>query len=127
MKLFYTDALKSAWMAREFGVKFNGSDSLHSDLEWRANSGWWSLQSSEDYRDQKYDCGGEKFLVHKDSEHIFKPQEWDIGRDKINGALCMHKWVGSFHLWTSYDPSEGITDDIEIILRNNTAFHAPMR
>ncbi len=81
MKLFYTDALASAYMAREFGVKYIFSnpdlDGLFEPAEFPNNMVDDDGVMWHDIDDDAYDMY-EKLYIHPDSYHIFELMVGDV-------------------------------------------------
>lgn len=129
-KLYYTDPLKAAWMAREFGVEYtnfaennvrpqdmvlsilyNGKimQGLKTSTAWRDNT------TGEIYGQTQRD----KFTIHPNSCRIFEPQEWDVGFN-ADGLLIQY-YEG---MWR-YQNEPSLTPLDEIISRNGKAFFTP--
>ena len=95
-KYYYTDPLKAAYMAREFGVRFwNGEHELHHlpfvDAEAEGRN-----------------------IIHPDSEHIFSPIEWD----------CMLSDGGALFRFMS--APDGVKfKECSTIMRDNKHFFTP--
>ena len=71
-KLFYTDPLVAAYMAREFGVKV-----LVENPAWGVGGHIWS-DSPNDIYNGWIEFDGEEGNIHPDSHHIFEPQKVDM-------------------------------------------------
>jgi len=64
VRYYYNDALKAAWMAREFGVKFQ----------------WPSGDKLYDYGSDWRNFTANFLYIHPDSLHILEPQVGDLWR-----------------------------------------------
>ena len=106
-KLYYTDPLKAAWMAREFGVVIEQAR-CKSSIEWEQDF----------YKSICYDAmlrHDKTYYIHPDSYHVFEPVEGDmVGYYDLDG-LFAGKIIGKF----------GTFKYKTIIQRNNTAFFHP--
>jgi len=75
-KLYYTDPLKAAYMAREFGVKLlfiehYGDDKWETEITWEG-----IIKTAARYGIGTYELS--RLYVHPDSLDIFKPKEGDL-------------------------------------------------
>lgn len=100
-KMYYTDILKSAWMVREFGVKFyTGAESIADG----------------------------KFHIDPQSQYIFEPQvrdvvQWSLYKGKfIEEVLTAEAHEDLLEALASGDKS---VSDIKIIQRNGKPFFMP--
>ena len=108
-KYFYTDPLKAAWMAIEFGMKFQEGLSARFLL----------LDAASQLRDKKY--GSCFYYIRRDNLHIINPIKDDIGETK-NGVFGIYHPFGNKGFFTD----EGIKlEECEIIRRNKKAFFMP--
>lgn len=107
-KMYYTDPLKAAWMAREFGVKLQ-------DVHGKTISELDSIQRYCNY--------GFTLYIHPDSYSIFEPVEGDKDEDgwifdwdtDDNGRVA----------WWSRGTEYVLPTYKQIARRNNTAFFMP--
>jgi len=124
VKLYYTDPLAAAYMAREFGVKFanNNSDSpARMDII-------TTFSSMDNHVSTIVDCCGievdlsdnEEIYIHPDSLHIFEPMDGDIGLD--THRIANHFEDGD---WTQLGYRGLPNHPVKIIRRNNKPFHWP--
>ena len=116
-KLYYTDPLAAAYMAREFGIRLEG------DIKWYNCADWASKSLADDRNNEIY--------IHPDSYHIFEPKmgdivEWDglmfgivIGKDESDDTIGVQH--GESDVYTI--PSE----ELGIIQRNNKPFFNPQK
>lgn len=113
-KLYYTDPLKAAWMAREFGVVFISS-CTDDTLDWENDFCEVSPQG--------WNCS--KLYIHPDSLSIFEPMEGDVGESEDGQLVEFRKgeWVQiDGHDLAQYHPPVG---KISIIRRDKKSFEAP--
>ena len=112
-KLFYTDPLKAAFMAREYAVKFKDGDSFQSAIEVANNA---SLHPN---------IG---FYIHPDSLSIFEPKEYDIVTAEFEDKVAigeMANYGQIFHIYGILMSSE--YDSASIIQRDGKVFFMPER
>lgn len=115
-KLFYTDPLKAAWMAREFGVKFishGGADLIYN--------------GGDDF--SVIDCPrghyvGEYYHVSPDSLPIFEPKVGDKDEDGYVYEEKKLAWLRKDGLYDN-DPVYGYRHTSEIAKRDNKPFFMP--
>lgn len=78
MKMYYTDPLRAALMAREFGVKFNFEE-MRQDYESGGLKAKRSLKKIKSWKtiiEIGKHC--DKFYIHPDSLALFEPREGDM-------------------------------------------------
>lgn len=111
--MYYKDPLKAAYMAREFGVKYNKPKFYkhYSDYISARLFELWNGSESERRK-------GFKLTVHPDSEHIFEPQEGDL-TEWSGGKNCEVRWRA---IVTNI---ENCLTNEKIIQRDNKAFFTP--
>ena len=109
-KLFYTDPLAAAIMAREFGVKIYSGDLI-------ANNIWTWRDAAAAASELIGNFEGEILGIHPDSYHVFEPQVGDMCEVHINSILIVHT------AWRKYIPKTW--DFKQIIQRNNKPFFTP--
>ena len=106
-KLHYTDPLKSAYMAREFGVEFEGSESIRI-----TDTILGKIVSPIVYH------------IHPNSLHIFEPIEGDVVSVVEDGTTTHYGILNEDkHIFVSgggLSPNE--YDDLKIIKRNGKHF-----
>lgn len=105
-KLYYTDPLKAAWMAREFGVKFE-QDNFSQGRDWLCGSTLYH--------------GDAPYFIHPDSLSIFEPMEGDL-------VYCHPTDV--YEIWRDekFEPTvvhKSFADLGDIVTRNGKAFFMP--
>lgn len=154
-KLYYTDALKAAWMSSEFGVRYIKSPELP---EWGRYHSNYSIETTISIQ---LECGKQsdssvlyktkafpdypfsgRYFIHPDSLSIFEPMEGDIvqidnffgsidsGCRKISGIRQVDANGGTGPFYDYYDNTRESDwfmpdDPIRIIQRNGKAFFAP--
>ena len=117
MKLYYTDPLASAHMAREFGVKV-----LIENIRYQPDNGEdpykWSSDWTEIIECLNFKSGG----IHPDSYHIFelKPKDLIVVPD----STIPWEVSPQGKYWNDSE-SWGPTDDYKIIQRDNKPFFWP--
>jgi hypothetical protein len=120
-KLYYSDPLISAYMAREFGVLINIDTSnryfTHNESTF-LEYGFKEDDSKVNTWIQYSTCY--KFYIHPDSYDIFEPR----GDDKvINGAGGMFEVNGEGVVYGALGIYDG--GDIDIIIRDGKPFFTP--
>ena len=115
MKLYYTDPLASAYMAREFGVEF-----LKDGLCDEETQCYWKIHVNTKFYNNAVqlmllDKHKIRFIIHPDSLHIFEP---------MNGDLVVNYTVDE-NLYYEWDSRSIFEDGEEIIQRNGKAFFMP--
>ncbi len=104
-KYFYTDPLKAAWMAREYGMEFISS-CTGDNIDW--------ANDFCEVSPQGWNCS--KFYIHPDSLHILGPKVDDIMWWTCGDGLALAQATS---LLIQQDGGR------EIIQRNGKAFFAP--
>lgn len=120
-KLYYTDPLQAAWMAREFGVKFENED----------DAAMFVIEGGDEYAtlsQMQQTITSKKYYIHPDSYHIFEPQEGDVVEYNI---ICdkypLEKRASHCLVTKTMMQTLGAIWVLEeIIQRNNTAFFMPL-
>jgi hypothetical protein len=120
-KLYYTDPLKAAMMARDFGVKYTAGRPVYDKYEQEDYynffehecDGYPECPTREYIRPQ----GLTKWHIHPDSYHIFELKEGDGVKSLISDNIYILQNPLLF--------SEG--DKPITIQRNNTAFFMPIK
>lgn len=111
---YYTDPLKAALMARDYGVRLisRGGAELHN---FGLGIGAKTKLLGIVYHQPPY-------YVTPDSEHIFQPQKNDFGEDAM-GSPCLFNGGE----WVSLAGERGhwVTATVEITRRNGKAFFMP--
>jgi hypothetical protein len=119
-KLYYTDPLKAAMMARDSGVKYTAGRPVYDKYEQEDYynffehecDGYPECPTREYIRPQ----GLTKWHIHPDSYHIFEPQEGDMLL--FDDKPCFTDWASRKR------PYE---DNEQVVMRNNTAFFMPIK
>lgn len=116
-KYFYTDALKAAWMTREFGIKIDGSDVV-------------SIYKDTPIDEYPYEvlCSNAaiktipeiKYYIHPDCHEMLKPQVGDVLQNK--GII--YKDI-KYDVVTNLNAQWIQVKPIIIIQRNGNAFFMP--
>ena len=107
-KLYYTDPLAAAYMAREFGVNIidaDGDSCNHESID-------WAMFIAMDF-DQLY--------IHPDSYHIFEPQVGDLVTHEYYCPECSE----SLTTWGEAFSQQLDSGEYKIIQRNNKPFFWP--
>lgn len=129
MKYFYTCAIKAAYMAKEFGVKYEEEDStkrmIAHNFEGVKATDW---KHPDSYLNMKGNWIEKKFYVAPESEKIFEPKLFDLGHHLDDAPVIYQKevnsgemaWLGSGHHYGLYKDSE-----VEIIKREGKLFFMP--
>lgn len=117
-KLYYTDPLKAAYMAREFGVEMCAAvkDELCGYIySYNYGGDWLSIiLDSKGIRDSAW-AKPENFHVLPEFHHIFEPQQGDI--DSFGAEYSRGVWF--------YGDYEQVYDYAKIIMRNGKHFFMP--
>lgn len=103
MRYFYTDALKAAWMLREFKIGYEGF--LDKNSRW--------CQISDFTKDGKW-------YIHPDCYEILKPQAGDVG---VSGSKALCTYSSATKKWV--DMGCFTYRKVRIIERNGLAFFTP--
>jgi len=115
-KLFYTDPLAAAIMARDFGVKIQGYYNVTKNLGDVLS--WENIMESRHFP---------KYYVHEDSYHIFEPQDGDLGVD-IKGNYAEYILDEDDELyWASIDDELFRQTTAKTIQRDSKPFFNPER
>jgi hypothetical protein len=132
-RLFYTDPLAAAWMAKHFGTAFQCRDresDFFRDIEFTlfANDVHWSAVV--------WELSDRRFYIHPDSLHLLEPQPGDLFRFGERGPVyeCIPDHddsiakLGNIPLPPQWEVSyarEKNRGRIKIIQRNGIAFMLP--
>lgn len=122
-RMYYTDPLKAAWMAREFGVKYH--DTLISPVELTVPD------LMDEIRDNLVDgTAFDNLYIHPDSYSVFEPQEGDVVT--VSNLVAT---IGSISdkttIWGKMVSGKGVRASFydsaidNTIQRNNKAFFMP--
>lgn len=132
-RLYFTCRIKALYMMKEFGVKF----------EWRQKVKCSEYDIFHEYKvgdlisdELKYGKISDAIYVAIESEHIFEPEEGDIGllTEKWSRGeeyyIVERKHWGSLNLKHNYKWFKGkeevcTTKKVEITMRDNTQFFMP--
>lgn len=133
-KLYYTDPLAAAYMAREFGVRFHDENNaveygdnykLYGLLDFIEPVYWPGDEPPVEI--EKYTAAYERYYVHPDSYHIFDPQEGDRDEDGYTYDSKIEAWVSLPHFDENY--GELVTmkgpKESKTARRNNEPFFWP--
>lgn len=106
-KLYYADPLAAAYMANEFGVKYQSEIKMD----------WLSAQS---YTSRgNFSRINKEYYIHPDSLDIFQPKEGDRN---IDGLIYTNgQWIG-----LGYASSAYIYENRDIDKRDNKPFFTPI-
>lgn len=132
-KLFYTDALKAAWMTKEFGVEFYDGSKPSVEGECK------SFHASNNLLYPLVDTHKKvTYYVHPDNYGIFEPKENDLVQYEDGAVQYVRTgWVisndehGVNVTWganlqgTDYHEFLVKPEDVEIIQRDGKAFFQP--
>ena len=116
MKLYYTDPLISAYMAREFGVEI-----LIENPHWITNKDEDAYIFTSDF--QLVLDGWFNGCISDDSLHIFEPMVGDLGIDREGNPSYFDKTQA----WIGYHDNRYALYPVEIIRRNGKHFFTPKR
>lgn len=83
-RLFYTCAIKAAFMAKYFEVRFLSEKG--QVLEFRGTSDFWAQKDQGIYM-------GERFYVHPDSMQVFEPVDGDRDEDGRTYRENVRGWI----------------------------------
>lgn len=127
-KLYYTDPLKAAWMARGFGVKYGIK--YNDRLVWDCVTGggddsWRPMAYIDVVDDIKEGSLKEAYYIHPDSLAVFEPKEGDMGIDST-GRPC-EIFLNNWKLVDGLAEEYGSRPCPPVIIdkRNGKAFFAP--
>lgn len=137
LKLYYTDHLKAAWMAREFGVFIlTGSQHCqHFEHTPRTDGScgydrkcvnWVDEHTKDEILILDDLSDKDKLYIHPDSYHIFEPQVGDVyiatyKADAGNGDFIEEEIIEKL----PFEKRLKWSYDIKILQRDNKAFFEP--
>lgn len=117
---YYNCPIKAAFMAKEFGVKFETLKGFKIEMDIDYNAIWWDYHTAKgDTEVYQAKC----FYVTEESEKIFKPKHDDLGLTRKDLLPCVfnfkNNWMG-----LSIVGDYGIKEDEEcfITMRDNKNF-----
>lgn len=121
---YYDDPLAAAYMAREFGVKYQywcEDDKEFYNIELRP----FSANYDEFYPEgDDYQLNEDKYYIHPDSYHILQPHNGDAGSDAKGFPLYYSDYFKVDDFYWHY--SMGATGVVEkIIQRDDKQFFEP--
>lgn len=132
-KLYYTCPIKALYMSKEFEVKFYiyGEQLIEHNLSTGEVEGSKKIKIDfeDEYLNQILDSFSEiknlksRIYVAKESEHIFKPQELDIGFTSSRNQTQFNH--GAFIFLELKTIGWSPIDEGRIIMRNNKQFFMP--
>ncbi len=124
-KYFYSDALKAAWMIKEFGFKYFSQHPLGGGYKTRMreyNIAGQVLEAFIDEDDGSIDISFSiKFYLNLECHELLKPQENDILQNHIGQLFKVSKsgvYIDGAGEWSRDDTTN-------IIQRNGVAFFMP--
>lgn len=119
-KLYYTDPLAAAYMAREFGVKLQGilNEKIVNIHQTNPDDAeFWTEGSEEVEPDGSESVNsylGKQFYIHPDSYHIFEPQVGDLLQNEDGAFMQFLGASGGLKILYA-----------KVIQRNNKPFFTP--
>lgn len=120
-KYYYTDALKAAWMAREFAFKIHQPETEEYQESKLALS---ELLNEASNQESGFMAVYEPpYYIHPDCHKILEPQEGDKGSDSSKPEYLYIFLEGSWHSLNGIKLKE--SGNINIIRRDEKAFFAP--
>lgn len=123
-KYFYTDPLAAAWMAKHFGMRFNGWQQ-GGIVSHSYRPGECDLSPEGCFRAPEMLLLGERFYIHFDSMHLLQPQVGDVAsRRHTELGRANRIW---FRINSDYQASALRQTGTSIIQRSGWAFMWPER
>jgi len=123
VKLYYTDPLAAAYMAKEFGVKFSAKLWEHREIVEDLFDAYDFIRRYEAQLSSEQP-NGPLIYIHPDSYHIFEPQDGDWGRTS-SGYWCYYE-KDNESWWMAGHGLTRVEDDlVKIIQRNHKPFFMP--